>query len=693
MMKAVTRLAAAPPTPGQLRAWLATRLIAARAAGWGLAVLAVLGGVAGLVAQGLRDSLTAMDVLLAAPFMAFGVVGGLIAVQRPDNPLGWLCGVGGAAIGLYSTASYGGQYAVANGRAGSGVSAAAWVVGWTPPVGLGLLLTFVPLLFPTGSLPSRRWRPVAWTAGVGIGVAGLAAAFVPGVVDEDLGVANPLGLEAVGGVLTAVLGLSVFVVIALIPVCAVSVLVRFRRAGSLVRQQIKWLLVAVVTMLIGFVVATAMEVLDVGAVPVGVAKVAVYLALLAVPVSIGVAVLRYQLLDIDVIISRGTVYLGLTAGVVISYLGIVGLVAALFDTERVGAVSLVATGLVALVFAPMRHWLQRHVNRWVYGERADPYAVVSGLGRRLEEADAPGAMLAGIVSTIASSLRLPFVAIERVDGGPPVMHGSPTPEAARFSLTHDGHVFGFLVVGPRRPGESLAAADRRVLDDVARLAALAARSAALADELQRSRERIVTAREEERRRLRRDLHDGLGPTLAGVALRLEAGLRVHGDDPALNALLTAVKVDIHAATADVRHAVYGLRPPALDEFGLIGALKRQADSLAGTVTVVVDADEGLGDLPAAVEVAAYRIATESIANCIRHADAAHCRVGLRRRAFSLEIEIIDDGVGLSPGWQKGVGVTAIQERSAELGGICTVASAPPGGTRVWARLPLPAQGT
>ena len=203
--------------------------------------------------------------------------------------------------------------------------------------------------------------------------------------------------------------------------------------------------------------------------------------------SIGVAVLRYQLLDIDVIISRGTVYLALTAGVVTSYLGIVALMAAVFDTERTGAVSLVATGLVALVFAPLRHWLQRHVNRWVYGDRADPYAVVSRLGRRLEEADAPGAMLAGIVDTIAASLRLPFVAIERADGGPPVMHGSPAPEAARFPLSHEGQVLGFLVVGPRTPGEPLAAADRRVLDDVARLAALAARSAALADELQRSR--------------------------------------------------------------------------------------------------------------------------------------------------------------------------------------------------------------
>ena len=160
------RFAAAPPTPGQPRLLSERGLIGARAAGWGLAVLAVFGGVAGLVAQGLRDSLTAMDVLIFVPFMAFGVVGGLIAARRPGNPLGWLCGVGGAAVGLFNMASYGGQYAVANGRTGPGVSAAAWVVGWTPPIGLGLLLTFVPLLFPTGSLPSPRWRPVAWTAGV-----------------------------------------------------------------------------------------------------------------------------------------------------------------------------------------------------------------------------------------------------------------------------------------------------------------------------------------------------------------------------------------------------------------------------------------------------------------------------------------------------------------------------------------------
>ena len=158
MMEGMRRFRAGPPTPGQPRLVSEWRLIGARTAGWGLAALAVFGGVAGLVAQGLRDSLTAMDVLLFMPFMAFGVVGGLIAVRRPGNPLGWLCGVGGAAIGLFNMASYVGQYAVTTGRAGPGVSAAAWVVGWTPPVGLGLLLTFVPLLFPTGSLPSPRWR-------------------------------------------------------------------------------------------------------------------------------------------------------------------------------------------------------------------------------------------------------------------------------------------------------------------------------------------------------------------------------------------------------------------------------------------------------------------------------------------------------------------------------------------------------
>jgi signal transduction histidine kinase len=335
------------------------------------------------------------------------------------------------------------------------------------------------------------------------------------------------------------------------------------------------------------------------------------------------------------------------------------------------------------------------VNQLLYGERDDPYAAMSRLGRKLGETLAPGDVLAAVVESIAQALRVPYVAIEIDDGGPArtlAQHGTRRPvDEETIPLTYRGEIVGELVVATRAPGERFDARDRRLLEDLARQTGIAVNSVRVMEELQRSRQQLVTAREEERRRIRRDLHDGLGPTLAGIALNLDAARRlVEEDPPAAEAALVRLRRETQAAVSDIRRLVYELRPPALDELGLVGALREQAAQLSTNGFLVsVEAPEAVPRLAAATEVAAYRIALEAITNAARHADAQTCSL---RVSFDgmLALEVDDDGKGLGPDCRPGVGTKSMQERAEELGGTCTIESTPSRGTHVSARLPLSA---
>ena len=250
---------------------------------------------------------------------------------------------------------------------------------------------------------------------------------------------------------------------------------------------------------------------------------------------------------------------------------------------------------------------------------------------------------------------------------------------------------GRQVAGQRAHGEKLSPDDERVLADLARQAGPAARAAALRQALDASRADLVAMREEERRRLRRDLHDGLGPTLAGLTLGLDTALTLAPGQPDLQELLGRLKAETQRAVTDVRRIVYGLRPPALDELGLAGSLGEEIRRLqfqAPALAVTLEAPgDGLADLPAAVEVACYRIATEALTNVARHARATRCwvRIGLDH---GLEVEVCDDGVGFPDGWRTGVGIASMRERVAELGGNLVIEPALPRETRIAARLPV-----
>jgi two-component system, NarL family, sensor kinase len=270
-------------------------------------------------------------------------------------------------------------------------------------------------------------------------------------------------------------------------------------------------------------------------------------------------------------------------------------------------------------------------------------------------------------------------------------HGDPPGQTRTLPITYREATVGRLVLPARGLRSRLTGRDEELLGDLVRQAATAARASRMADELQEGRERMVLAREEERRRIRRDLHDGLGPALAGVVFRLEsARLLVDRDPDAARAQLGETSAQVQEVVADVRRLVHDLRPPALDDRGLVGALTQLAEHQPFRATVEA---QGFTTLPAAVEVAAYRIAAEALSNAARHARAGSCRVRLVLADGALEVEVEDDGRGIDPDRQVGVGLLSMRERAEELGGHSEVTCPPGGGTLVRARLPLREEAT
>jgi signal transduction histidine kinase len=393
---------------------------------------------------------------------------------------------------------------------------------------------------------------------------------------------------------------------------------------------------------------------------------------------------------IDALVRRSLVYATVTALLLGAYVGLLLVIGPLPGTGQGLAVSILAAVPVALLFGPLRRRLQRVVNRLLYGEDDDPHAAVRGLTRSLAASLAPSAVLPTVLETVTRTLRVPYAAIllER-DGElePAAAVGDAPAERMSLPLAYAGARVGVLEIGLRE-GDELSAADRMLLAGLARQAGVAAHAVQLASDLQRSRERLVAAREEERRRLRRDLHDGLGPTLAAMVLQLQAADHlIAGGSTAAGAALNEVKGAARAAVGDIRRLVYELRPPALDELGLVGALERQAEAFA-PLDVRVEAPAPVGGLPAAVEVAAYRIAVEAMTNVARHSRAQHCLVSVELNG-GLELEVSDDGDGIPARFRANVGLDSMRERAAELGGICTIERGPGGGTRVRARIPMP----
>jgi signal transduction histidine kinase len=407
--------------------------------------------------------------------------------------------------------------------------------------------------------------------------------------------------------------------------------------------------------------------------------VATALALVPLPAACLVAALRHGLWDVDVVISRSLVYAALMAVVLAVYAAVVALLGGVLGSTT-GA-PIVATAAVAVLALPAHRRLAQLVNRLVHGEREEPFAVLRRLGDRLgaaqDDATVAEQVLPDLVATLARAMRLPYVAVQLADGTE-VSRGRPAAEVAQLPLVYAGTDVGRLVVAARQGVPH--GADARVLAALAEQAAVAVHTVVLARDVRRSRELAVTAREEERRRLYRDLHDGLGPSLAALALQVETARDLVGTDAdRAGRLLDQVRGHLKETVAEVRTVVHGLRPPALDDLGLADALRELGARFDGAMSVEVSVAAGT-ELPAAVEVAAYSITAEALANAARHAGATSASVRLECQDEWLVVAVADDGSGVAPDARPGVGLVSMRRRAEELGGTLEVGPVVDGGS-------------
>jgi signal transduction histidine kinase len=597
---------------------------------------------------------------MAVSFTAFGT---LVLAHRPRHRIGRLF------------VAYGVFYALSVGCLG--IRAFHLDPGWDRTIDLIGITIWLPAivvcfpliiqLFPDGHPLSRRWRPLVW-ATLGLIVVCPSLTLLPGglkgepIADRSDVLGSTAGrVDEVAFV--ALLAASLAVLIASI----VALSLRVARSRGRERLQMMWLLWAVVLF---FVLNSQRLVTNHG-------PIIFLLTLPLIPAAATVAILRHQLYDIRLIINRSIVYGLLTVGVLAAYLGIVAGLSALAKTE-LSASPLLATAAVAVAFAPARSAVQALIDRLMYGRRRHPAEAAARVGVRL------AAGLDGVLRAVCEALRLPSAAIT-TDGRVVATYGEAPSVLHTVALEVADGVPADLLVGVRTGETHLSRVDSRALELLAAPVGLALQAVRLSDQLRESRKRIVAAREEERRRLRRDLHDGLGSALAAVTLKVDAAHNLRETDPDRSRqLLLDLRADLTGAIADIRRLVYDLRPPDLDELGLAGALRQRAQQSWRGVTI--DIPDDLPTLPAAVEVAAYRIATEAVTNALRHGDAETCWVSLRADQ-GLQLEVRDNGNGRGAAWAHGVGLQSMHERAGELGGTLTAGPTNRGG-RVHALLPL-----
>jgi two-component system NarL family sensor kinase len=596
------------------------------------------------------------EVLGALVGVSLAVVGAIVLRQRPGHVLGWLF----VAEGQLQTVSVMlSEYVLHHPSAG-----AAWIGNylWLPGMALAAGL-FTPL-FPDGR-PVRAMRPVAWVALTAIAAASVAFLFV----------ANATTPPPFPARLTIA---AVLVAVACGVAGAIGLLIRMARSRGPERRRIGWFFTA-------FSIIVIAQLLPVD-------PLVPTLASAMMPLALGVAMTRHRLFDGDRLLNRTLVYAILTVAVAGVFGLTVGVASNSLGGDGTGAV--VAAVVISLGLAPARTAAQNVVDRFLYGARRDPYRALSDLSRHLTAIVAPEEVLPRLAELIAGVLRLPYVTIT-LDGEavPAAEYGESSGATARLPLVHVGETVGTLRIGLPGTQRFLDPGDERLLQDVAHQTAAAVAGVRLTYQLRRSRDALAVSREEERHRIRRDLHDGLGPTLAGVALGLGAAKRaVAAGSPETAELLGHLETEVRESLDDVKRLVTDLRPTTLEQLGLTEALRQYAETVTrrsqGALKVTVDTG-ALPPLPVDVEIAAYRIVLEAVTNTTRHAGASRCAIDVATDGPNLRLSVLDDGVGLAATPQRpGIGLRSMAERATELGGSCTVAAVAVGGTLVSAVLPL-----
>ncbi len=634
---------------------------------WLVGTGALLVGLALLgLALGPETSLIDSIWLPIALAVSYAPLALFVLRKLPEHPVGRLM----LGTGLMATLSF-------LATAWSRWTPAAWLSQWLwwPPFAL---IPLALLLFPDGRLPTRRWRFVAAALIVAAVVTTLAlaaaAAQEPRTLVSTVGTPAPswvqaLARVAVGGILATV-ALTVVVGFALVQ--------RWRRAGWLERRQIACL--APSAGLVAVSIALSFTELPGAWIP----------AVVALPLAFTFAILQYRLFDLDLIIHRGLVWILLSLIAVSIYAITVAGLAALVSPSRSWTANLLAGAAVAAILLPAERVAQRAAQRLLFGQRDDPYRVLVQAGRHVEAIRDPLAVLPQLVETLVTALRVPSAAIEfgRPGSDRPLRFaaGRATTEPPQeYAMVAHGSRVGTLAVAPRQPGGRFSTAESRLLQDLAAQAALAAEACRASLELQSAREQLVLAREEERRRLRHDLHDGVASALVGARMLTTAVLDSAALEIPTRRVLQTLDHDLEVCSAEIRTVIDGLRPASLDH-GLEPALRLAAQTLGRTLDLRLRTSGSLADLPAAAEVVALRVATEALANVAKHSAATGCTVALDRTDDQLSVTVTDNGRGLPDDALQaidrgtGVGLDSIRYRVEEIGGTVTMTSSPAGFT-------------
>jgi signal transduction histidine kinase len=688
---------------------------------WAAVVLTATAAVTmTVVARGdLATGDLASNLLLTVAVVAYATLGAVI-VRRAGNVIGWIMLGEGAGLAFLVLAS---MYAVIGVVTFPGSLPAAKRVGTLSECSFSAVvftLAFMFLLFPTGRLPSRRWRPVA-AAGLllaALTTAGLVVhprlVHLPAPGGVSLIFPNPLAVPGLGPVLRTVLvgtinGLTA-VSVPFLAAALVSLAVRYRAGGQLLRQQIKWLALTA----LGFVGGLLIALLGLAAGQAWLATVAYtsvqIISLLAIPAAMAIAILRHRLYDIDVIISRTVVYALLSAAFTGVYAGIVLGIGTFVGHQGGPVLTIAAAVTIALLFQPLRRRAQLFANRLVYGRRATPYQALSDfagdMAGQLDLTEAVDRMVTVLAGATGADRAEAWIRV-----GPQLRpaaiwpHGSPSSTAVALgpdgglpafegasravAVQHGGELLGALSLQKPR-NEPLTGTEDELLQDLASQAGLVLRNAALIGELRASRRRLVEAQDAERRKIERNLHDGAQQQL--IALMIQLGLlEESADDPAAVRQITpAVKDGLRAALEDLRDLARGIYPPLLADQGLVPALQAQARKAA--LPVEIDAD-GVGRYPQDTEAAVYFCTLEALQNITKYAGASRATVGLSYSGGSLQFTVTDDGAGFDTATARhGSGLQGMADRLAALGGTLDVHSQPGRGTTLTGQLPVSAPG-
>jgi signal transduction histidine kinase len=694
---------------------------------WGLVVAALLihfipgHGYRSATSEGGLSQLF-VTVAVVVFLLAFATVGALVASRVPGNPIGWLL-LGSALAYTLATAATG--LPAPHPRAPAWYTADADLAG-QPLYTAGLALGFLTLLlFPTGSLPSRRWRWVGWLIGAGWLLFTIGQTFGPARL-PDFPAPNPAAVGGSAGRALGLLQVGQVLAIAGGVLACVSLIVRFRRSESVVRKQIEWLAYAAGVVVAGIVLSVLLQLRPPTETLNNYANGIVSLAIASIPVAMGIAILTRRLYDIDVIINKTVVYLSLAAFITAVYIAlVVGIGQAVGQQGRAGfGLSVLATAVVAVAFQPVRERVQRLANRLVYGKRATPYEALSAFAGQIGAtvpadellphlarvlAEATGAARTQVWLCAGDRLRLEAaypagntddaerdgVAIALPPQGLPDVPGATN----AFEVSHGGERLGALTLA-KRPGEALTPVERRLAAQLAAQAGLVLHNAGLTEQLKgrmaellASRKRIVEAADDERRRLERNIHDGAQQQLVALSVMARlAETTVDSDKDSARAMVVQAQADAAGALENLRDLARGIYPPLLAEQGLVAALEAQASKSAIPVTVEAD---GLGRYPQEAEAAVYFCALEALQNVAKYAGASQAVVRLAGAggpagpAGVLGFSVTDDGAGFdsaSAGY--GTGLQGMADRLAALGGDLQVRSEPGRGTTVTGRLPV-----